>query len=236
MEIGPDLPQARRGSSTRATNMGAMNRRELFQRTWRELEARGEPEPILRELEERWSEGHRLYHNLEHLDFCLTELQGVSELVERPAELFFAAFAHDVVYDPRSGDNESRSVEWALRVLEEAAVPAAACERIAWLVLATRQDRIPAELEAQLLMDADLAILGRSPDEYTDYERRIRKEYRHLPRLLYRAGRARVLKRLLKRHAIFLSEAFRNRYEDTARSNLRQTLARLKSLRGRVGL
>ncbi len=216
--------------------MGTMDRRELFQMTWRELEARGEPEPILKELEERWSEEHRLYHNLEHLDFCLAELQEVRELVDRPAELFFAAFAHDVVYDPRRGDNESCSVEWALRILEQAEVVAEARERIAWLVLATRQDRIPAELEAQFLMDADLAILGRSPDEYSDYERRIRKEYHHLPRLLYRAGRARVLKRLLKRHAIFLSEAFRNSYEDTARSNLRHTLARLKSLRGRVGL
>jgi len=236
LEIGPDLPQAWRGSSSVAANMGNMDRRELFLTTWRELEARGEPEPVLKELEERWSEDHRLYHNLDHLDSCLAELQEVRELMDRPAELFFAAFAHDVVYDPRSSDNESRSVEWALRVLEEAEAPAEARERIAWLVLATRQDRIPAELDAQLLMDADLAILGRSPDEHSDYERRIRKEYHHLPRVLYRAGRARVLKRLLKRHAIFLSEFFRDRYEDTARSNLQHTLGRLKSLRGRVGL
>ncbi len=213
-----------------------MDRSELFRATWQELQAQGDPGPVLRSLEECWSEDHRLYHNLEHLDFCLAELEGVRDQMDRPAEVFFAAFVHDVVYDPRRGDNENRSVEWALRVLEEAQVPAEARERIAWLVLATRQDRIPAELDAQLLMDADLSILGHPLDEYADYERRIRKEYRHLPRILYRAGRARVLKRLLKRHAIFLSETFRERYEDAARSNLKRTLASLKSLRGRIGL
>jgi predicted metal-dependent HD superfamily phosphohydrolase len=190
----------------------------------------------LQDLEQRWSEGHRLYHTLAHLDFCLAELEGVRHLMQRPAEVFFAAFAHDVVHDPRRSDNETRSVEWALQILQQAGVSAEARERVAWLILSTRHDRVPEELDAQLLMDADLAILAQASERYAEYERLVRKEYHHLPRVIYRIGRARILKGLLRRHAVYLSEAFRDRYEDAARANLKASLASLRSLRGRLGL
>ena len=191
---------------------------------------------MLRDLEQRWSEPQRHHHNLDHLDFCLGELEGVRHLMERPAEVFFAAFAHDVVHEPRRADNETRSVEWALKVLEEAQVPAEVRERVAWLVLATRHDQVPADLDAQLLMDADLAIMGQPPEPFAEYERTSRREYHHLPRVLYRVGRARVLRGLLRRHALFLSEAFRDRYEEAARANLEHTVGKLRSLKGRLGL
>lgn len=213
-----------------------MDRSRLFHQTWRELGAQGDPDPVLQDLEQRWSEDHRLYHTLTHLDFCLAELERVRHLMKRPAEVFFATFAHDVVHDPRRSDNENRSVEWALQILQEAQVPPEVRERVAWLVLSTRHDQIPEELDAQLLMDADLAILAAPPERYAEYERLVRKEYHHLPRVIYRLGRARILKGLLRRHALFLSEAFRDRYETDARGNLKQALASLRSLRGRLGL
>jgi len=213
-----------------------MDRRELFHQTWQELGAQGDPDPVLQDLEQRWYEDHRLYHNLTHLDSCLAELQGVRHLMKRPAEVFMAAYAHDVVHDPRRTDNETRSVEWALQVMQDGQVSPEVRERVAWLVLSTRHDQVPEELDAQLLMDADLAILAQPSARYAEYERLVRKEYHHLPRVIYRLGRARILKGLLRRHALFLSEAFRDRYEETARDNLKAALASLRSLRGRLGL
>lgn len=211
-----------------------MDRRELFLQCWVGLGAGGDPEAVLDELETRWSEPARRYHTLEHLDHCLSELRGVP--LACPARVFFAAFAHDVVCDPRRKDNEQASVGWALRRLEEAAVDPQAREAVAWMILATRHDGFPEDRDAQALMDADLAILGADPERYARYERQVREEYAHVPLPLYRAGRARLLKGFLKRPVLYLTEEFRDRLEEAARANLERSVAELTSVRGLLGL
>lgn len=213
-----------------------MNRHELFQEAWTGLRAEGDPQPVLDDLELRWSEPHRRYHTLAHLDACLEELARVREALERPEQVLFAAFAHDVIYDPHHDDNESRSVEWALQVLEGAGIPPEVRERVAWLILATRHDGIPADSDIQHLLDADLAILGQDRERFAAYERQVREEFQHVPGMVYRTARVRLLQGLLQRPALFLTETFRERYEETARANLQHSLQRLNSLRGQLGL
>lgn len=209
-------------------------RRKLFLEAWVGLGAGGDPEAVFDELEARWSEPARKYHTVEHLDHVLHELEGAT--LEQPAQVYFAAFAHDVVYDPHRDDNEQASVEWALRRLEDAAVDPATREAIAWLILATKHDSIPPERDVQTLLDADLAILGADHERYDRYEKQVREEYAHVALPLYRSGRARILKGFLKRPVIYLTEEFRDRYEEAARANLARSVANLTSVRGLLGL
>ena len=68
-----------------------------------------------------------------------------------------------------------------------------------------------------------------SAEEFDEYERRTREEYRHVPEPLYRTGRARVLETFLSRDPLFRTPHFRGRFEATARHNLRRSLASLVS-------
>jgi predicted metal-dependent HD superfamily phosphohydrolase len=174
-----------------------------------------------------WSAPGRVYHNLHHLEDCLAQLDGAEadpatrDLVE--AALWF----HDAVYDSRASDNEERSAAWALEALPAVGISDLIATQVARLVrLTARHDPMP-DVAGQLVCDIDLSILGRSVEEFGDYDRRVRAEYAWVPEPAYRAGRARVLQELLHRDPLFQSAAFRERFEPQARVNLRRALAAL---------
>jgi predicted metal-dependent HD superfamily phosphohydrolase len=81
--------------------------------------------------------------------------------------------------------------------------------------------------DTQLLCDVDLSILGRAPDVFDDFERRIREEYDWVPEPVYRTSRSEILSGFLQRHFIYQTDFFRERYEATARANLERLLGRL---------
>ena len=138
-----------------------------------------------------------------------------------------ALWFHDAVYDPRAGDNEERSARWAVEALAALGVPGPTRDEIARLVLTTRHVEPPADPAAALVCDVDLAILGRDPATYDEFERRIRQEYDWVPAPVFRTERARILGGFLRRHAIYATAAFHDRYERPARENLARAVARL---------
>ena len=99
--------------------------------------------------------------------------------------------------------------------------------RIAELVLATRHLTVPRDPDARLLCDVDLSILGRGPEIFDEFERRIRREYHWVPDPAYRMARSEVLSGFLGRHPIYQTEYFGNLYEIQARANLERAIAQL---------
>jgi len=59
---------------------------------------------------------------------------------------------------------------------------------------------------------------------YQAYTRQIRQEYHIYPDLLYKPGRKKVLQHFLKMPAIYVTPAFRDLYETTARQNIQAEL------------
>jgi predicted metal-dependent HD superfamily phosphohydrolase len=175
-----------------------------------------------------YSEPHRAYHNLRHIDDCLRLFDDVQRLALRPIELEMALWFHDVVYSPRAKDNEERSAEWARGVCRRARFAPEFEAGVATLILATRHDAPPSTPDAGLVVDIDLSVLGRPPAEFDAYEAAIREEFRWVPDLLFRPGRAKVLQSFLARPAIYTSDFFRDRYERQARANLERSLSRLR--------
>jgi predicted metal-dependent HD superfamily phosphohydrolase len=201
--------------------------RSRFALLWARLGASGEVEPRLDELLRGWSEPHRAYHGPHHLRDCLAQLDG-SPAAGRARDLAEAAlWYHDVVYRPGAADNEARSAELARSALARGGAPQATADEIARLVQLTDHAAPPGEPVGELVCDVDLSILGRPAEEFDEYERQIREEYRHVPDPLYRAGRAHMLKTFLSRDPLFRTDHFRHRYETAARHNLRRSLASL---------
>jgi predicted metal-dependent HD superfamily phosphohydrolase len=194
---------------------------------WSRLGAQGGGSSIFANLVAAYAEPARAYHTAEHIQDCLAQLDLSRDISKRPDEVEAAIWFHDAVYVPGGSDNEDRSARLAQTALLACAAPLETARRIAELVLATRHLTVPRDPDAQLLCDVDLSILGREPEIFDEFERRIRREYQWVPDSAYRMARSEVLTSFLGRHPIYQTEYFRNRYETQARANLERVIARL---------
>jgi predicted metal-dependent HD superfamily phosphohydrolase len=198
--------------------------RERFAALWVRLGGHGDGRSIVDSVLRGWTEPHRHYHGLDHLRDCLARLDESPAAGEERDLAEAALWYHDVVYRPGASDNEARSAATARAALVQGGVPENAAEKVARLVRLTDHVAPPEDPVGELVCDVDLSILGRPAQEFEEYERRIREEYRQVPAPLYRTGRARVLAKLLARDPLFRTVHFRRRYEDMARRNLRRSL------------
>jgi predicted metal-dependent HD superfamily phosphohydrolase len=198
--------------------------RERFAALWVRLGGHGDGRSIADSVLRGWTEPHRHYHGLDHLRDCLARLDESPAAGEERDLAEAALWYHDVVYRPGASDNEARSAATARAALVQGGVPENAAEEVARLVRLTDHVAPPGDPVGELVCDVDLSILGRPAQEFEEYERRIREEYRQVPAPLYRTGRARVLAKLLARDPLFRTVHFRRRYEDMARRNLRRSL------------
>ena len=194
---------------------------------WRQLGA-ANPDPRLHgELIARYSEPHRRYHTVRHLDECFEKLDEIRSLARHPAEIELALWFHDAIYDVKRHDNEEKSADWARASATAAGVAADACERVYSLILSTRHQAAANGVDAEKLVDIDLSILGAVLVRFDEYERQVREEYSWVPDFLFRRERKAILKEFLARPRIFSTTHFRDRYEQQARSNIERSLERL---------
>jgi len=175
-----------------------------------------------------WSSWGRHYHTVAHLEACLKELDTSREFASAPGEVELSLWFHDAIYSTWRGDNEARSAALAAKLMERKAPPGLV-ERITSAVLATRHQDTELTGDPALVVDIDLAILGKSPEIYQEFERNVRREYWWVPHRRYVSERCAVLESFLERKSIYCSREFRARYEATARQNLMSAMEGLRS-------
>lgn len=201
----------------------------LVLRTWRRVcQTRdGEPTPDLSAVLDAYAAPSRHYHNLHHVAECLRELGSVEDQCRSPEKVAAALLFHDCVYDPMRHDNEERSAEVAERMLTAAGGygPRDVAD-VRDLILATKHAALPSDPDQQIIVDIDLAILGKPAAEYEAYELAIRREYAHVSDAAFAAGRAAFLRGILARPTIYSTQTFRARDEQPARQNLLSALRR----------
>jgi len=177
----------------------------------------------------RWSEPHRRYHDVAHLDAVLRHVDELSAVAVEVDLVRLGAWFHDAVYDPTVADNEARSALLADRVLTELRVPLARVARVVELVALTATHAPdPGDRDGAVLCDADLAVLASDDAGYARYIEAVRAEYAHLDDATFAAGRARILRSLLDRPALFGTEHGRTSWESPARANVRCELESLQ--------
>ncbi|RFU19442.1 HD domain-containing protein [Geodermatophilus marinus] len=176
-----------------------------------------------------WSQPHRRYHDLTHLAAVLGLVGELGAAAADPAAVRLAAWYHDVVYDPRRGDNEQVSAQRARAGLR-GLVPEARVEEVVRLVLLTAgHDPEPGDANGAVLCDADLAVLAGPPEAYAGYASAVREEYGHLTDEEFTAGRIAVLEHLLALPALYRLPAVAAAWTPRARANLSAELALLRS-------
>jgi predicted metal-dependent HD superfamily phosphohydrolase len=201
---------------------------EQWQGLWKELGvAPSVADTLYDELIARYSEPHRHYHTLQHLDECFGWLAETRALAEHPGEIELALWFHDAIHDVKRDDNEMKSAEWATSAVLAAGLRSDVADRIHDLIMATCHNAAPHTRDAQLLVDIDLSILGALPVRFDEYERQVRAEYEWVPALIFKRERRRILAAFLARPRIFTTDTFFDRLESAARSNLQRSIASL---------
>ena len=167
-----------------------------------------------------YAQPHRAYHTQRHINECLALFDEVRGLSAEPCEVECALWFHDAIYEPMSSNNESRSAEWAGEFLRSHGASPMRVERVQRHVLATRHVNSLQADDSGLVVDIDLAILGSTPERYEEFEQDVRREYRWVPKLVYRKKRAQILKSFLDRPRIYHFEPLAERFEAAARRNI----------------
>ncbi len=139
-----------------------------------------------------------------------------------------AALFHDAVYQPASSTNEADSAALADRHLRDLHWADDRVVVVQALIMATA-DHLPADISQQVLLDADLAILGAQAGQYQAYATGVRAEYAHVSDPAWQAGRTRVLQHFLERPNIYYTTTMRQARQHQARANLSAELASLQA-------
>lgn len=196
-------------------------------------DAKGNFNAVFEDIYTRYSQNHRSYHNTSHLKMCLNELELVKHSAQDLQALEFALFYHDAVYNSskedlmQHGDDEGESAELAITHLtKKLELPLEFAQRVASLILVTKHLSIPLEKDHQMMVDIDLAILGRSSRLFDLYEQKVRQEYYWVPWEKYSELRIQILQGLLSRR-IYSTSFFIDRYGEQAKRNLQRSIQQL---------
>jgi predicted metal-dependent HD superfamily phosphohydrolase len=174
----------------------------------------------------RYAEPHRRYHTVEHLDEVMAAVAELADLADDPRAVELAVLFHDAVYDPASapGESERASAGLAAAALGGDSI---APEVVRLVLLTAGHEVEPGDRNGAVLADADLWILGSSPERYARYAADVRAEYGHVDDDAWRAGRSALLRGFLDRPRLFRTDRFHARFDAAARRNLAGELAAL---------
>lgn len=176
----------------------------------------------------RYTEPHRAYHTLQHIQDCLFVLDEFRGLASDPRAVEAALWWHDLIYDTRAVDNERVSAEAAKTDMDLLHCTPDFQERVVAAILATKHDSVVTDRDQQLVLDIDLHSLGASSIRYKQYVTAIRKEFEWVPWETYCRKRAEILQSLLGRKHIYYLPTLRERYERQARFNIRREIRFLR--------
>ena len=148
------------------------------------------------EIFRRWSEPHRTYHALSHLEDLVHQIHIHAELTQKERDMLtLAAIFHDIIYDPRRGDNEERS---AALFLAHSPLDVDT-EEIASIIRDTKTHKPSTHLSA-IFSHMDMSVVRQPYEKLLTWEHGIKAEYRHLPGVVYCVARAYFLSKMIKKY------------------------------------
>jgi predicted metal-dependent HD superfamily phosphohydrolase len=180
-------------------------------------------------LVQAYSDSSRHYHTLQHIGCVLNTIQILQAYTQELAVVELAAWFHDVIYNTQAQDNEEKSADYAGEVLHSLSIPSSYVAKVKRLILNTKHHQAD-DIDSQVLLDADLAILAANPVDYQKYAHAIRKEYAWVSESDYIKGRTKVLEKFLQRQRIYFTLLMYEKSEQAARDNIQAEIKQLNSI------
>ena len=146
-----------------------------------------------------WNESHRHYHNLNHLNDLITQInENKSKYSQKEYEkLLIASLFHDCVYDPMRSDNEEKSADFLI----ECAVDKSNEDilEIKQMILDTNTHQANTLL-SESFNYYDMSVVERDFDQLLEWETGIHEEYKGYGNEAYKNGRLKFLESLLDKY------------------------------------
>lgn len=202
-----------------------MNQLEYLKHQWNQLLADYHLEKALtdayfEELVAAYTETHRYYHTLSHLEALF---QSLTEIDCDDQSILWSVWYHDIIYKPGRSDNELKSAELARLRMQALKLDSKTVNDVYDFIIATKHHQTQ-DPKCQLFLDADMAILGAELTAYKTYVEQVAMEFKRIPGFLYKRGRKKFLKTVLSSEKVFKSPVFYSRYEQQARANMQWEL------------
>jgi pantetheine-phosphate adenylyltransferase len=144
-----------------------------------------------------WNESHRYYHNLNHLNDLISQInENKSKYSEKEYEkLILTALFHDSIYDPMSNDNEEKSAQFFESCLQE---KNSDTDEIKQMILDTKTHTSTTPL-SEKFNQLDMSIVESDFDKLVQWEEGISEEYKSYGEE-YKEGRLKFLESLLDKY------------------------------------
>ena len=182
-------------------------------------------------LVSQYQESKRIYHNLDHVAHCLEEFDAVRDLCSAPNAVELAIWYHDIIYNNETEINEELSALRASLDLTHhlTGVSELYANDVERLILLTKHDCVPTNIDGQVIVDIDLSILGQAPEAFDIYEQAIRTEYSWVQDEEFWPKRNAFILDMLSRKRIFYTDYYYQKFECMARENLLRSIMERKS-------
>lgn len=198
------------------------------------------PIPLLeaeaRDLISRWNAKGRILHNTRHLIKTLARIDEIASTAHDPEVLRVALWYQGAVlnrsfdvfqHGTDSDEQEFSALYHARSRMETLGLSEDVISRIQELMMALFTHRAdPSDMDAQVLIDADLGMLAASPQDFKRFRESLREECPDLCDTDYVRARRLAIKKILAREQIFHSP-LALAWEETARANLEAESAKL---------
>lgn len=188
------------------------------------------------DLMQRWNAPNRQLHNVRRLMNTLTHIDETASSAHDPDILRVAAWYHGAFLNKaleiklggfQANFAATRCIDHAHNRLTNLGVADEVVARIDELIAFLTRHRAPrSDFDAQVLVDADLAGLACSPQDYKKIRTALRAELSELDDLQFVKARLALVKKLLSYETIYQSP-LGSAWENTARANLEVELTRL---------
>ena len=188
------------------------------------------------DLMQRWNAPNRQLHNVRRLMNTLTHIDEIASSAHDPDILRVAAWYHGAFRNKaleiklggfQANFAATRCIDHAHNRLTNLGVADEVVARIDELIAFLTRHRAPrSDFDAQVLVDADLAGLACSPQDYKKLRTSLRAELSELDDLQFVKARLALVKKLLSYETIYQSP-LGSAWENTARANLEVELTRL---------
>lgn len=198
------------------------------------------PIPLLeaeaRDLISRWNAKGRILHNTRHLIKTLARIDEIASTAHDPDVLRVALWYQGAVLNrsfdvfqrgTNSDEQEFSALYHARSRMEALGLSEDVISRVQELMMALFTHRAdPSDMDAQVLIDADLGMLAASPQDFKRFRESLREECPDLCDMDYVRARRLAIKKILAREQIFHSP-LALAWEESARANLEAESAKL---------
>lgn len=187
-------------------------------------------------LVKSYSEPHRKYHTLAHLEQCFDAADRIvpykagSDKNHEHTVFSLSIWYHDYVYFTQNHGNEELSVAAFQDRAFILDLDRSVVEEVSRAILLTKHNdsvEVGTEVEA-FVLDTDLSILGADQKTFENYEQQIREEYATIPTGIFWTKRLEILERFVTKQSIYLTKVFRETFETQARVNLARAMERCR--------